>query len=225
MYRLRVSSVMLIALVIVCAAGSALAGPPNTKAAQRAARPSMTSFVWTNEEIEMLRASDVPISFFGQTTPPAIDHGPTGLESYDRTRDPAWYARQAVILRAEISKHGRPNWRNIRKRYPAQRACARPIRVLPWIVATRGSRRKPASRTCRRGYTKRRTNWMRLPIWHSGTVFRQGACAGKGSANAKKACFFSLGTACSVSSSGSPSRRCNLTIGSAWAGRIHGCAS
>ena len=103
-YRPTLSSAISIAVAVRCAAGGAVAGPPETKTVQRAARPNMPAFVWTNDEIDMLRQSNVTISSFGQLVPPVTADAPAELESYDRTRDPAWYAQQAAILRAEIDE-------------------------------------------------------------------------------------------------------------------------
>jgi hypothetical protein len=101
-YRRAISSLMSVALGIVCAAANAIAGHPEEKPAQRAARPGMTSFVWTNDEIDMLRENNVTVSIFGLTPRSVVAAKPGELESYDRTKDPAWYAQQAAILRAEI---------------------------------------------------------------------------------------------------------------------------
>ena len=101
MYRRAVSSAMSTALVIVWTAGSAVAGPLETKVDQRGARPDTTSFVWTNDEIDMLRSGNVPVSIFGQRAPSLAGPERNKLP-YDRTKDPAWYAQQAAILRAEI---------------------------------------------------------------------------------------------------------------------------
>lgn len=102
--RRVVSSLMSIFLAMVCTAASAIAGSTEEKTVQRAARPGLTSFIWTNDEIDMLRESNIPISFFGPTAIPAVTPKPLELVAYDRTKDPGWYAQQAAILRAEIEE-------------------------------------------------------------------------------------------------------------------------
>ena len=53
----------------------------------------------------MLRESNVAVSVVGAQAgaAPAVVTAASGeLESYDRTKDPEWYAQQAAILRAEL---------------------------------------------------------------------------------------------------------------------------
>jgi hypothetical protein len=103
--RRAIFSVVLFILAVVCTTTGATAAPTGAKPAQRPARPGMTSFVWTNDEIDMLRQGNVPVSTVGGQsgqTPPVVIAAPSELASYDRTKDPDWYAGQAAILRAEI---------------------------------------------------------------------------------------------------------------------------
>lgn len=105
MVRRSIFPMLLFILAIVYLAPGAFAAPPDAKPAQRAAQPDLNSFVWTNDEVDMLHQSNVPISVVGpqlDSTASVVAAAPGELESYDRTKDPAWYAEQAAILRAEM---------------------------------------------------------------------------------------------------------------------------
>jgi hypothetical protein len=70
------------------------------------AQVAKTKKVWTNEEMDQLRARGL-ISTFNvapETTAPAPAGQSEPATFTPRTEDPAWYAEQAAILQAELDK-------------------------------------------------------------------------------------------------------------------------
>jgi hypothetical protein len=100
-----VSPLALFVLAVAFGAPGAVAAPVGPRPVQRAGQSNSVAFVWTNDEIDMLRESNVPISIVGlkmEAAPAVVVAAPDEIGSYDRTKDPAWYAEQAAILQAEM---------------------------------------------------------------------------------------------------------------------------
>jgi hypothetical protein len=77
-----------------------LALPSHAANKPRGGKSETEKTVWTNDEIEKLRARGL-ITFF--TVPEA---GPAALDAdapYDETKDPTWYAKQAAQLQADLA--------------------------------------------------------------------------------------------------------------------------
>jgi hypothetical protein len=72
------------------------------------ANPNQPKKVWTNEDMDQLRARGL-ISIVGlQANEAAVPSAETtSLQVYSsRLQDPGWYAQQAADLQAELDKHG-----------------------------------------------------------------------------------------------------------------------
>jgi hypothetical protein len=88
---------------------SAIAVPSHAAGKPRPAEESKTKKVWTNEDLDQLRARGL-ISIAGpdmdEATPqsPATEAAPSFPVYQSRLEDPAWYAKTAVDLRAELEK-------------------------------------------------------------------------------------------------------------------------
>jgi hypothetical protein len=81
-----------------------------TRAAEkpRPAQSNQTKRVWTNDDMDQLRARGL-ISIVGQevpeTAPAPAQPAPSAFPTYaSRLEDPAWYAQQAADLQAELDK-------------------------------------------------------------------------------------------------------------------------
>jgi hypothetical protein len=96
--------------------GLALAFGPSVALAQEkppAKKPQKEKKVWTNDDLEALRAT-VPLSAPGPGTAasaPTAEEAPEGGaaaagegEAYSRQNDPAWYRQRASSLRAELDR-------------------------------------------------------------------------------------------------------------------------
>jgi hypothetical protein len=86
--------------------GLAIASPSRAAQKPRPAQANQAKKVWTNDDMDQLRARGL-ISTFSQapeTTAqtPAAQSEPATFES--RTQDPTWYAEQAAILQAELDR-------------------------------------------------------------------------------------------------------------------------
>ena len=84
----------------------AFALPSHAAEKPRLPQASQTKKVWTNDDMEQLRAQGL-ISTFSQvpaTTAkaPSAQSEPATFES--RTQDPTWYSEQAAILQAELDR-------------------------------------------------------------------------------------------------------------------------
>jgi hypothetical protein len=84
----------------------AFASPSHAAQKPRPAQAGQTKKVWTNDDMDQLRARGL-ISTFSQTPKttaqaPEAASEPATLES--RTQDPTWYAEQAAILQAELDR-------------------------------------------------------------------------------------------------------------------------
>jgi hypothetical protein len=77
-----------------------LAAPLHAANKPRSARSDAAKTVWTNDDIEKLRARGL-ISFF--TVPEAEPATPAADAPYDETKDSAWYAKQAALLQTEFA--------------------------------------------------------------------------------------------------------------------------
>jgi hypothetical protein len=66
----------------------------------RAGNTEAATVVWTNDDLERLRAKS-PISVTGQVPEEAAEAA-AAPSPYVRTKDPEWYAEQASTLRAEL---------------------------------------------------------------------------------------------------------------------------
>jgi hypothetical protein len=80
----------------------AVAIPSGAAGASTAAQGQQTKRVWTNEDLDELRARGL-ISIFGTVpeTAPAAPPQPTRYAS--RLQDPVWYAEQAAELQAQLN--------------------------------------------------------------------------------------------------------------------------
>jgi len=77
-----------------------LAAPLHAATKPRGAKSDAAKTVWTNDDIEKLRARGL-ITFF--TVP---DEGPATPDAdapYDEAKDSAWYAKQAALLQTELA--------------------------------------------------------------------------------------------------------------------------
>jgi hypothetical protein len=72
----------------------------------RPAQTSQPKKVWTNDDMDQLRARGLITTFtqVPETTAPAPTAPPEQATLLPRTADPAWYADQASILQAELDK-------------------------------------------------------------------------------------------------------------------------
>jgi hypothetical protein len=78
-----------------------LAAPLHAAAKKpRTAKSDAAKTVWTNDEIEKLRARGL-ITFF--TLPEPEPATPAADAPYDETKDPEWYAKQAALLQTELA--------------------------------------------------------------------------------------------------------------------------
>lgn len=77
-----------------------VAAPSHAANKPRSAKPDTAKTVWTNDEIEKLRARGL-ITFF--TVPEAGPAAPAADAPYDETKDPTWYAEQAAKLQTELA--------------------------------------------------------------------------------------------------------------------------
>jgi hypothetical protein len=77
----------------------------------RVGKMEKTTLLWTNEDLERLRALGL-ISIVGQPTTVEDATAVPLPSTYVKTQDPEWYAKQAVKLRAEIksSKFDLPHY-------------------------------------------------------------------------------------------------------------------
>ena len=78
-----------------------LAVPSHAANKPRGGKPETAKTVWTNDEIEKLRARGL-ITFF--TVPEAVPDTPDADAPYDKTKDPTWYAEQAAELQTELAR-------------------------------------------------------------------------------------------------------------------------
>jgi hypothetical protein len=85
----------------------AIAFPLRAAEKPRPAQSNQTKRVWTNDDMDQLRARGL-ISIVGQevpeTAPAPAKAAPSESVTYDRTQDPAWYAEKAADLQAELDK-------------------------------------------------------------------------------------------------------------------------
>lgn len=77
-----------------------LAAPSHAATKPRGAKSDSAKTVWTNDDIEKLRARGL-ITFF--TVPDEGPATPAADASYDETKDSAWYAKQAALLQTELA--------------------------------------------------------------------------------------------------------------------------
>ena len=83
-----------------------IAFPARAAEKPRAAQANQTRRVWTNEDLDLLRARGL-ISIVGQApeTAPQAAAAPSEPARYtSRLEDPEWYAKQAADLQAELDK-------------------------------------------------------------------------------------------------------------------------
>jgi hypothetical protein len=84
----------------------AIAFPSHAAQNPNPAQTAKTKQVWTNDEMDQLRARGL-ISTFNlapETTAQAPAAQPEPATFTPKTEDPAWYAQQAAILQAELDK-------------------------------------------------------------------------------------------------------------------------
>ena len=79
-----------------------LAIPLRAACLPRAGKTGKTIVLWTNADLERLRALDL-ISIVGQPTEEAV-LADTLPPTYIETQDPEWYAEQAAMLRDELER-------------------------------------------------------------------------------------------------------------------------
>jgi hypothetical protein len=77
-----------------------LAAPLHAANKPRSAKSDAAKTVWTNDEIEKLRARGL-ITFF--TVPETEPVAPAADAPYDEAKDSAWYAKQAALLQTELA--------------------------------------------------------------------------------------------------------------------------
>jgi hypothetical protein len=101
MWAFRFSLVAVLALAI--ALPSLAAEKPRSARASQATR---TKKVWTNEDMDQLRARDLITTFnpAPEAMAPAPSAPPEPATFASRTDDPQWYADQAAMLQAELDK-------------------------------------------------------------------------------------------------------------------------
>jgi hypothetical protein len=84
----------------------AIAFPSHAAEKPRPARVGKTKRVWTNDDMDQLRARGL-ITTFSQAPETTAQAQPAPSEPATftaRTEDPAWYAEQSAILQAELDK-------------------------------------------------------------------------------------------------------------------------
>jgi hypothetical protein len=77
-----------------------LALPSHAANKPRGGKSETAKTVWTNDEIEKLRARGLITVF---TVPEVVPATPAAPAPYDRTKDPMWYAKQAAELQTDLA--------------------------------------------------------------------------------------------------------------------------